>query len=174
MAKTLGKDSTCSIARSLEVLADSWTLLIVREAMVAGATRFHEFRDSLGIAPNILSRRLSALVDEGVLERRTYQEPQERPRDEYVLTEAGRSLSLVVAALATWGRTYRPRAEGTSPQFTVDDSTGPVQLAFVDPDGEQVAPERLIARRAPDDYATPGRRGHRRPRSTLQESTAVG
>jgi DNA-binding HxlR family transcriptional regulator len=173
MARTLGKDSTCSIARSLEVLRDSWTLLIVREAMVAGATRFHEFRDSLGIAPNILSRRLSSLVDEGILARRTYQEPQDRPRDEYVLTEAGRSLSLVIAALGTWGRTYRPQPEGTSPQFTIDDSTGPVQLAFVAPDGEWVPPERLIARRAPDDFATHGRRAQRRPGPALEESAAV-
>jgi DNA-binding HxlR family transcriptional regulator len=174
VAKTLGKDSTCSIARSLDVLRDTWTVLIVREAMVAGATRFHEFRDSLGIAPNILSRRLSSLVDEGIFERRTYQEPHERARDEYVLTEAGRSLSVVIAALAAWGRDYRPRPDGTSPQFTIDDSAGPVRLAFVAPDGEPVAPERLIARRAPDTYATPGRRGHRRPRSTLHDSPAVG
>jgi DNA-binding HxlR family transcriptional regulator len=162
MAKTLGKDSTCSIARSLEVLRDSWTVLIVREAMVAGATRFQEFRDALGIAPNILSARLSSLVQEGILERRTYQEPHERPRDEYVLTEAGRALSVVIAALATWGRTHRPKPEGTSPRFTVDDSTGPVDLAFVAADGRQVRPETLIARRAPDDDPTPGRQRQRR------------
>src|SRR5690242_396569 len=144
VAKSLGKDSTCSIARSLDVLRDSWTVLIVREAMVAGSTRFHEFRDALGIAPNILSRRLASLVDEGILERRTYQEPSERARDEYVLTDAGRSLSVVIAALGTWGRTYRPRPDGTSPQFTIEDSKGPVHLAFVAPDGEHVPPENLI------------------------------
>jgi DNA-binding HxlR family transcriptional regulator len=154
VAKTLGKDSTCSIARSLEVLRDSWTLLIVREAMVAGATRFQEFRDALGIAPNILSQRLSSLVEEGILERRTYQAPQERARDEYVLTEAGRGLSLVVAALATWGRAYRPRRDGTSPEFMIDEATGPVHLAFVGADGKQVAAETLNARRAPDDGAS--------------------
>src|SRR5690242_12460500 len=99
--------------------------------MVAGATRFHEFRDSLGIAPNILSRRLTSLVEEGIFERRTYQEPNERARDEYVLTEAGRSLSVVIAALAAWGRDHRPHPDGTSPQFMVDDSAGPVQIAFV-------------------------------------------
>jgi DNA-binding HxlR family transcriptional regulator len=182
MARTLGKDSTCSIARSLDVLRDTWTLLIVREAMVAGATRFHEFRDALGIAPNILSRRLSFLVDEGILERRTYQEPQERARDEYVLTEAGRSLSLVIAALAEWGRAYRPRPDGTSPEFTIDDSTGPVQLAFLAADGQQVRPEILSARRAPDDDATRSRQHQRQqeapslsgPRSATRDVAHVG
>ncbi len=79
MAKTLGKDSTCSIARSLEVLGDAWTLLIVREAMLAGSTRFQEFRDALGIAPNILTKRLTFLVDEGLMERRGYREPGSGP-----------------------------------------------------------------------------------------------
>jgi len=63
MPKNLGKDSTCSIARALDVVGDAWTLLIVRDAMIKGSTRFQEFRDGLGIAPNILAKRLSALVD---------------------------------------------------------------------------------------------------------------
>ncbi|RIQ26256.1 winged helix-turn-helix transcriptional regulator [Jiangella rhizosphaerae] len=150
MPKALGRDSACSIARSLEVLGDSWTLLIVREAIVAGATRFHEFRDALGVAPNILAKRLASLVDDGLMVRRTYQEPGERAREEYVLTDAGRSLSLVVAALGEWGRTHRPRPDGTSPRFLVETSDDPVRLAFVDSRGGQVPPERLVARRVPD------------------------
>lgn len=155
MAKTLGKDSTCSIARSLEVLGDSWILLIVREAMVAGSTRFQEFRDALGVAPNILAKRLAVLVDEGLLERRTYQEPGARARAEYVLTEAGRSLSVVIAALATWGRTYRPRPDGTSPRFALEDSGTIARLAFVTDDGEAVPPARLAARRTADALLEP-------------------
>jgi DNA-binding HxlR family transcriptional regulator len=150
VTKTLGKDSTCSIARSIEVLGDSWTLLIVRDAMITGARRFQDFRDSLGVAPNILSKRLALLVEEGVFERRTYREPGSRPRDEYVLTEAGRSLSLVIGALSTWGRTRRPRQDGTSPEFTLDGSETTARLAFLTADGQEVAPERLIARRMPD------------------------
>lgn len=150
MAKTLGKDSTCSIARSLEVLGDSWTLLIVREAMIADSTRFQEFRDALGIAPNILAKRLALLVDEGLLEPRTYREPGVRAREEYVLTEAGRSLSVVIGALAAWGRTYRPRPDGTSPRFALADSGAVAQLAFVTADGERVPPARLTARRTDD------------------------
>ncbi|RSM91896.1 transcriptional regulator [Kibdelosporangium aridum] len=150
MSKALGKDSTCSIARSLEVLGDTWTLLIVRDALVLGSTRFQEFRDALGVAPNILAKRLAFLVDEGLMIRRTYQDAGARARDEYVLTEAGRSLSLVIAALGAWGREFRPRPDGTSPRFLVEDSETPAQLAFVAADGGHVPPDRLVARRTPD------------------------
>jgi len=150
MPRTLGRDSACSIARSLGVLGDSWTLLIVRESMVAGATRFQEFREALGIAPNVLTKRLADLVGEGLMERRTYQEPGRRAREEYILTEAGRGLTTVLGALADWGRTYRPRPGGTSPRFTVDDSGAPARLTFVTEDGERVSPAHLKAHRAKD------------------------
>ncbi|WP_426244598.1 winged helix-turn-helix transcriptional regulator [Nocardioides sp. LHG3406-4] len=150
MVKVLGKDSTCSIARSLEVLGDAWTLLIVREAILSGATRFQEFRDALGVAPNILSKRLATLIEEGVMERRTYRDDGARARDEYVLSEAGRSLSVVIAALGEWGRLQRPRPDGTSPGFTLEDSGEPARLAFVTADGEVVSPARLVARRTED------------------------
>jgi DNA-binding HxlR family transcriptional regulator len=149
MTKTF-KDSTCSVARSLEVLGDGWTLMIVREAMIAGSTRFQEFREALGIASNSLAKRLALLVDEGLLERRTYQEPGERARDEYVLTESGRALSLVIGALASWGRTYRPHPEGTSPRFELDDSGAVAQLAFVTQDGNEAPAAHLKAIRTED------------------------
>jgi DNA-binding HxlR family transcriptional regulator len=150
MPKVLGNDSTCSIARCLGVVGDSWTLLIVREALMSGATRFHEFRDSLGVDPNVLTRRLASLVDEGLMTRTTYQEEGARTREEYVLTDAGRSLTGVIAALADWGRTNRPRPDGTSPQLMVGDSGATARLAFIGADGEQVAPEGLALRRTPD------------------------
>lgn len=149
MPKTLGRDSTCSIARSLEVLGDAWTLLIVREALVAGSTRFQEFQEALGTAPNVLSRRLAALVDEGLMSRRAYQEPGARPRDEYVLTEAGRSLAVVIAALAEWGREHRPHPEGTSPRFRTENAE-PADLTFITPDGHRIPAATLTAHRTPD------------------------
>ncbi|MFH9331355.1 winged helix-turn-helix transcriptional regulator [Streptomyces althioticus] len=164
MTKALGKDSTCSIARSLEVLGDSWTLLIVREAVVARATRFQEFRDALGVAPNILTKRLTMLVEQGLMERRTYREPGERAREEYILTESGRDLSLIIAALASWGRNHRPRPDGTSPLFALEDSGTVARLAFVTSDGAAVPPHALTARRTEDAVlddttdATPRRR----------------
>lgn len=150
MAKMLGKDSTCSIARSLEAVGDTWTLLIIREAMLTGATRFREFRDALGIAPNILTNRLEKIVADGLMERRTYQDPGERARDEYVLTESGRALSLVIAALADWGRTYRPHPAGTSPRFATEENGAVARLGFATSDGTSAPPTRLVARRTPD------------------------
>ena len=90
---------TCPIARTLEIVGEWWTLLIVRDALL-GARRFEEFRRT-GIADNILSARLDLLVREGILERRPYQEHP--PRDEYLLTEKGRDLLPTIVALGRWG-----------------------------------------------------------------------
>lgn len=99
----LGRDyagQNCSIARTLEVVGERWTLLIVRDAML-GYTRFDHFSERLGLAPNVLTRRLRALVDGGIMERRPY---QERPvRHEYVLAERGRALLPVVLSLMAFG-----------------------------------------------------------------------
>jgi len=92
-------DMPCPIARSLNIVGEWWTLLIVRDALV-GARRFEEFRNT-GIADNILSARLDLLVREGILERQLYQEHP--PRHEYLLTQKGRDLLPVVVALAGWG-----------------------------------------------------------------------
>lgn len=96
----------CSIARSLEVLGDRWTLLVVRCAL-GGITRFDDFRRHLGIADNVLADRLSRLTEEGVLARRRY---QDRPvRHEYRVTRKGRELWPVLVALVEWGdRHYAP------------------------------------------------------------------
>jgi DNA-binding HxlR family transcriptional regulator len=93
----------CSIARSLEVIGDRWTLLIVRDAL-RGTRRFEDFRGSLGIAHNVLSDRLSRLTEAGVLERHLY---QRRPaRYEYRLTSHGLDLWPVVMSLLLWGDRY--------------------------------------------------------------------
>jgi DNA-binding HxlR family transcriptional regulator len=93
----------CPIARSLEHVGEWWSMLILRDAF-AGLTRFDEFERSLGIAPNMLSRRLSALVEAGMLERRRYSERP--PRDEYVLTERGRDFRGVLLSLLAFGNRH--------------------------------------------------------------------
>src|SRR5690348_11734341 len=94
----------CPIARTLDVVGEWWTLLIVRDAF-RGARRFEDFK-ATGIADNILAARLRKLCDAGVLERRRY---QERPdRYEYLLTEKGRALLPVLGALKDWGREWTP------------------------------------------------------------------
>jgi DNA-binding HxlR family transcriptional regulator len=93
----------CPIARSLERVGEWWSILILRDAF-HGLTQFDQFQKSLGIAPNMLSRRLNALVDGGLLERRRYSERP--PRDEYVLTEKGRDFRPVLVSLLAWGNKH--------------------------------------------------------------------
>jgi DNA-binding HxlR family transcriptional regulator len=91
----------CPIARAIELVGDRWTLLILRNAMF-GVTRFDEFRASLGIADNVLSNRLSRLVEAGLLARVPYR-GKGRTREEYRLTAAGADLAPILRALAEWG-----------------------------------------------------------------------
>ena len=88
---------SCPIARSLEVLGDPWVMLVLRQAF-SGVRRFEQFRDQLGVAENVLSKRLSTMVDAGLLRRVPYQD-RRRIRHEYVLTEAGADTFPIVTAL---------------------------------------------------------------------------
>jgi DNA-binding HxlR family transcriptional regulator len=132
------------MARALDVVGDRWTFLILREAM-AGSRRFSEFRGALGISTDVLTSRLSALVDSGVLERSRYQQAGSRPRDEYVLTEAGRQLVVVLASLQQWGDAYVP---GTVPSIHFTDQAGePVRVGFLDCGGKPVDDTEVRATR---------------------------
>ncbi len=118
----------CPIARSLARVGEWWSMLVLRDAL-HGMTRFDQFK-SLGIAPNMLTRRLNALVDAGLLSRRRYSEKP--PRDEYLLTARGRDFRPVLLALLAWGnRHFAP--EGAS-VLLVDANTGvAVDPILVDP-----------------------------------------
>jgi DNA-binding HxlR family transcriptional regulator len=89
----------CSIARALEFVGERWTLLIVRDALFAGVTRFNDHQHNLGIATNVLKTRLDALTAAGIMQRRTAPGGQH----EYVLTEKGRDLAPTLVALTHWG-----------------------------------------------------------------------
>jgi DNA-binding HxlR family transcriptional regulator len=119
MKRTSFSDMRCSIAQALEIVGEWWTLLILRDAFF-GVTRFDDWQRRLGIARNVLSARLETLVDEGILERRRYQEHP--PRDEYVLTRKGRDLAPVLEALRTWGDRYA--APDGPPVVLVHDDCG--------------------------------------------------
>ncbi|MEZ5078726.1 MAG: helix-turn-helix domain-containing protein [Solirubrobacterales bacterium] len=99
----------CSIAKSLEAIGERWSLLIVRD-VINGNRRFSGLQRSLGVARNVLSARLQRLVDEGILERRAYQ--QSPPRDEYFLTEKGLDLWPALIALLHWGDKHSAGPEG--------------------------------------------------------------
>jgi DNA-binding HxlR family transcriptional regulator len=138
-------DMPCPIARSLERVGEWWSILILRDAL-HGYTRFDEFQRSLGIAPNMLARRLNALVEAGLLERHRYSEHP--PRDEYVPTARGRDFRPVLFALMAWGnRHFAP--EGASVQL-IDTKTG----AAVEPILVDQANGRPI--REPDYALAPG------------------
>jgi DNA-binding HxlR family transcriptional regulator len=119
MERTKFSEMACPVARSLERVGEWWTILILRDAF-HGLTRFDQFQKSLGIAPNMLTRRLASLVEDGLLERRRYQEHP--PREEYVLTARGRDFRPVLITLMDWGnKHFAP--EGAA-SLLVDTETG--------------------------------------------------
>lgn len=100
--KNIGK-MQCPVARGLERVGEWWSMLIIRDAL-HGIARFDEFQESLGIAPNMLIRRLGTLVKAGILEKRRYS--LRPPRYEYVLTERGRDFQPVIIAMQAWGNKH--------------------------------------------------------------------
>lgn len=133
----------CSLANAVSVVGERWTFFVLREAL-AGATRFSEFRNRLGIASDVLTARLDTLVQAGIMERRPYQEPGQRLRDSYHLTEAGRRLALAVHALQQWGDAYTPSRTPSSVTFRTADGR-PVSAVFVDDAGAVVKPDDVRA-----------------------------
>jgi DNA-binding HxlR family transcriptional regulator len=128
MQRTSFGDMSCPIARSLERVGEWWSILILRDAFL-GVTQFDQFQKSLGIAPNMLTRRLNALVESGLLERRLYQ--AHPPRHEYVLTERGRDFRPVLWALLAWGnKHFAP--EGPSVIVVDRESGRPADPVLVD------------------------------------------
>ncbi|MFB2598279.1 winged helix-turn-helix transcriptional regulator [Herbiconiux sp. P17] len=148
MTALLGKDLNCSVARSLEVLGEKWTLLIVREAFL-GRTRFSEFTDSLGIARDILANRLGTLVEYGVLSRQPYREAGERERDEYVLTQAGRELLPIMAAFTAWGDRHRATEPGPTVLYEDADTGELAELRFTTADGRILELDAVGSRPGP-------------------------
>jgi DNA-binding HxlR family transcriptional regulator len=100
---------TCSLARSLDVAGEWWTPLVIRDIWL-GRTRFDEIQENLGMSRKLLADRLETLVREEVLERRQYQDRP--PRHEYVLTEKGRELMVVLLAMLSWGDRWTAKDEG--------------------------------------------------------------
>ncbi|MFI5892128.1 winged helix-turn-helix transcriptional regulator [Actinoplanes sp. NPDC051513] len=108
MQRTDFGDMACSIARTLDVLGESWSPLILRDVF-AGFTRFEQIQADLGISRKVLTERLNHLVDHGVLERRPY---DRRPRHEYVLTEKGAELVDLLMVMVAWGDRWQAGEDG--------------------------------------------------------------
>jgi DNA-binding HxlR family transcriptional regulator len=135
MQRTRFTAMDCPIARSLDRVGEWWSILILRDAL-GGMTRFEEFQKSLAIAPNMLTRRLNALVDAGFMQRRRYSEHP--PRHEYVVTERGRDFRPVLIALIAFGnRHFAP--EGASVAIVDAVSGLPAEPILVDrPSGRPI------------------------------------
>ncbi len=136
---SLVEEPRCQVVRTLDIVGEKWSLLIVRDAL-RGRTKFSEFRESLNAPTDILTARLASLVDSGILEKRGYREAGSRERSSYHLTEAGRGLQVVIAAMLQWNDRFDPAPTGVA-SIVVDTTDGaPVDLAFVTPgDGRVVA-----------------------------------
>ena len=138
MLKRDYEGQVCSIARSLELIGERWTLLIVRD-LILGLSRFDQLLDSLAIASNVLTDRLNRLVDEGIVERVRYSERPER--FEYRLTKKGRELGPVLLALMQWGDRHVSEKPPRIARRRSDRSR--VSVALVAADGSPVAPGDL-------------------------------
>jgi DNA-binding HxlR family transcriptional regulator len=138
MLKREYEGQVCSIASSLEVIGDRWTLLIVRD-LVLGLSRFDELLESLGVASNVLTDRLNRLVDEEIVERVRYSERPER--FEYRLTAKGRELGLVLLALMQWGDRHISKKPPRIARRRGDHSR--ISVALVAADGSPVKPGEL-------------------------------
>ncbi len=120
-------EGACPIGRALSLVGDAWSMMILRDAG-GGHTRFEQFRTGLGIAPNILTRRLAAFTDAGLLEKRRYSERP--PRDDYLLTDAGRDFLPILMAVGAWGARH---CGGGPLSRAVDAETGaPIEAVVVD------------------------------------------
>lgn len=144
MKRTRLEDTFCPVARSLDIIGDWWSLLIVRDAL-GGIKRFGEFQKSLGIAKNMLTARLKLLVDEEIL--RTQPASDGSAWQEYVLTEKGRSLQTVLVALSQWGNAWL-FTQGEPASVLIDtQSRRPLQkLALRAEDGRELQPEEVTLR----------------------------
>ena len=144
MARKQVDDWQCSVGRSATILGDRWTLLILREALL-GTTRFVDFQTNLGIAPDVLTDRLTTLVEYDVMSRDTYQEPGQRARPAYHLTPAGRELHVIVGAYQQWGDKHLPRPQGPTTTRRATRTNRPVHVAFIDDLGYEVPADDVAA-----------------------------
>jgi len=147
MQRASFRDMNCSIAQTLEVIGEWWTILILRDLFL-GVSRFDDFHARLGISRNILNDRLRGLVEAGVVEKVLYQEHP--PRSDYRLTAKGRALWPVLTAMRQWGDEWEPNPAGP-PVEAVHATCGHVMHAVMHCSacGERLAGRDLRLRRGP-------------------------
>lgn len=135
----------CSVARTGAIVGDPWTLVVLRD-LFNGVHRFDDLAGHLGIARNVLARRLATLTDAGIVTREPYREPGQRERHEYRLTDAGHDLLPVVLALLAWGDRYLA-PDGSPTVVEHRDCGEPVTLQLRCAAGHDVDPRRELRAR---------------------------
>ena len=135
--------SRCSVAGTLAVVGEKWSLLVLREAFL-GVRRFADFQRVLGAPRAVLTDRLATLVDEGILRRVPYQAPGERQRHEYRLTQKGIDLYPVLVALMRWGDQYLAEDGDVPLELRHRDCGEPVRLALVCDAGHELSGARDV------------------------------
>ena len=147
-------DMACSIARTVDLVAEWWTPLILRD-LFAGVRRFEDLRRDLGIASNVLTARLERLLEHGIINRRRYQESP--PRSEYVLTEKGRDLYPILATIMAWGDRWLAGDDGP-PALLIHQDCGQETTATIvcSECGGPLTPDRLHITPGPGGRAGKG------------------
>jgi DNA-binding HxlR family transcriptional regulator len=131
-------DSTaCSIARTMRLIGQPWTVLVLRD-LFNGIRRFDDLIEHLGIARNVLTRRLTALVDAGLVEKHSYREPGQRARQEYRLTPAGRDLRPILIAVMAYGDEHLAGPEGPPVRLEHAECGGEIRLRVECSHGHQL------------------------------------
>ena len=128
---------TCSIARTLAIVGDRWTLLVLRD-VANGVGRFDELAGHLGVARNVLAGRLARLVEVGLAERIAYREPGARERYEYRLSGPGRELVPILLAFMRWGDRHLAGPEGPPAVVRHADCGAPVRISLTCEDGHEL------------------------------------
>jgi len=145
----------CSIARTLALIGDRWTLLVLRD-VANGVGRFDELADHLGVARNVLSRRLARLTEHGLVERAAYREEGARERHEYRLTAPGRELVPILLAFMTWGDRHLAGPEGPPVIVRHADCGTPIRVSLTCEEGHQLGGRpRLLLEPGPGSRLRP-------------------
>ena len=135
--------ANCTIAAALSLVGEKWTFLVLREAF-NGIRRFDDMQRRTGAPRQVLSKRLTTLVAEGILRKVPYQEDGQRPRSEYRLTRKGIDFFPVIAALLAWGDTYAGGPAGPPVELTHSGCGAPVLVALTCSDGHVLGSAREI------------------------------
>ena len=132
----------CPIYKSIGEFGDYWSLLIIRESFL-GTKRFYDYEKILGVSKSVLTRKIKLLVEKEILKKVEYQEPSQRKRYEYKLTQKGKELFIIIAGMIDWGNKYLVDKNGDRANLVDKSNNDEVHLELLNTKGEIVGLNRL-------------------------------